>query len=171
MELLDIYDAKGNQLGYSRSRKEAHEKGLWHKIACIFVVNDDNEIIMQKRSPKKVTNPNGWVCSASGHIDAGEGIEEGALRELKEEIGVRAEKVDLKHIGTVFEDYKSGDINVTHISEIFVIYKNIKIDTLVLQEEEVSDAKYFTLKEIEDSDFAKRHIGIFKILEKEVNSK
>ena len=168
MELLDIYDEKGNKLGYSKPRKEAHEKGLWHKIACVFVVNDDNEIIMQKRSPKKVSNPNGWVCSASGHIDAGEEMETGALRELEEEIGVKAEKTDLKHIGTVFEDYISGNMNVTHISEIFVIHRNIELSTLVFQEEEVSDAKYFTLTEVEESDFAKRHNGIFKVLKKEI---
>ncbi len=168
MELLDIYDEKGNKLGYSKPRKEAHEKGLWHKIACIFVVNDENKIIMQQRSAMKVTNPNGWVCSASGHIDAGEDLEVGALRELQEEIGVKAEKSDLKHIGTVFEDYVSGTMNITHISEIFVIHKNIEIDTLVFQDEEVSNAKYFTLNEIKESDFAKRHSGIFKVLENEV---
>ena len=59
-------------------------------------------------------------------------------------------------------------MNVTHISEIFVIHRNIELSTLVFQEEEVSDAKYFTLTEVEESDFAKRHNGIFKVLKKEI---
>lgn len=63
---------KGNFTGVSKPRQEVHEKGLWHKIACIFIINSKGEVLMQKRSEFKMTNPNGWTCSASGHVDAGE---------------------------------------------------------------------------------------------------
>ena len=168
MELLDIYDSNGKKLGYAKTREEAHEKGLWHKIACIFIVNDKNEIIMQKRSPLKLTNPNGWGCSASGHIDAGEDVLDGALRELHEEIGVDAKKEELKYIGTVFENYNTNNMVITHISEVYILNRNTNINDLSFQEEEVSGAKYFKIDEMEKTDFSEKHKGIFELLKRNV---
>ena len=169
MELLDIYDEKGNKLGITKSREEAHKEGYWHKIACVFIVNDEGKIIMQKRSALKLSNPNGWTCSASGHIDAGEDEYIGTLRELQEEIGVKANKKDLKYIGTAYENHVSNGMKIAHISEVYVLYKNININDLVLQEEEVSDAKYYSISEIEELDFSKKHKEIFNILKNELS--
>ena len=168
MELLDIYNNTGEKLGYTKTREEAHKEGYWHKIACVFVVNDEGKVIMQKRSALKLSNPNGWTCSASGHLDAGEDEYVGALRELKEEIGVKADKEELKFIGTAYENYNSNGMKIAHISNVYILYKNININDLVLQEAEVSDAKYYSISEIEESDFAKKHTGIFNILKKEI---
>ncbi len=168
MEFLDIYDKNGNSLGFSKSREEAHKEGLWHKIVCIFIVNSKKEIIMQRRSNVKPNNPNGWVCSASGHVDAGEDIETAALRELYEEIGVKATKDDLKHLGTVFEGRDIKEAEVKHISELFVIYKDVNIDDLILDKEEVSDAKYFKLEEIAKNNYAVRHSELFELFKKEL---
>lgn len=169
MELLDIYDNKGKKLDYSKSREEAHRDGLWHKIACIFVVNSENQIIMQKSISKVSANDWKWNCSASGHIDAGEDTITGALRELYEEIGVAANKDELKHIGTVFEDYDYEDLKINHIAEIFMLRNDISISSLKFQEEEVSGAKYFSIKDIESMPFAEKHKEIFRILKQEVS--
>ena len=167
MEYFEIYDETGKNLGFTKSRQEAHEKGYWHKIACVFVVNDEGKIILQKRSANKDNNPNCWTASASGHIDAGETEIDGALREMREEIGVIANSNELKYIGRVFENNISSDRKVNHISYIYVLYKNIKLKDLVLQEEEVSDVKYFTFTEAKDTSFAKNHYKIFELLERE----
>ena len=168
MELLDIYNKEGEKLNYSISREVAHREGLWHKIACMFIINSKNEVLMQKRSHLKKTNPNGWGCSASGHIDAGENIITGALRELEEEIGVYAKEKDLEYIGTVFENYDTNNMKIAHISEVYLIHKDIVINDLTLQEEEVSDAKFYTISEAEKTDFAKKHKGIFELLKSNI---
>ena len=164
MELLDVFDENGNFIGVSKPRQKVHEEGLWHKIACVFIINSKGEVLMQKRSEFKMTNPNGWTCSASGHVDAGENALTGALRELKEEIGVKAKEDDLKHIGTVFENYFTCGFKVRHISEVYLMYKDIKVDDLVYQEEEVAGAKYFKIDEVEKCDFKDKHPGIFELL-------
>ena len=168
MELLDIYNNKGEKLNYSISREVAHKEGLWHKIACMFIINSKGEILMQKRSHLKKSNPNGWGCSASGHIDAGENIITGALRELDEEIGVEVTKDDLRFIGTVYEDYETNNMIIKHIAEVYLIHKDIDINELTLQEEEVSDAKYYTIDEAEKTDFAEKHKGIFELLKSNI---
>ena len=41
---------------------------------------------------------------------------------------------------------KIDDKNFSHIQDIYVLYKDVNIDELVLQEEEVSEAKYVYYK-------------------------
>ena len=69
-------------------RSEAHEKGLWHRSAHIWVYNDKSEILLQLRSANKIIFPNRWDVSSAGHIGAGEIPLDSAIRELKEEIGI-----------------------------------------------------------------------------------
>ena len=90
MELIDVLDEKRNNTGEILSREEVHKKGLWHKTAHIWVINSKGDILLQKRSPLKITSPNMWTTSASGHLSAGDSSIEGALRELKEEIRIRS---------------------------------------------------------------------------------
>ena len=168
MELLDIYDKQGEKLNYSISREVAHKEGLWHKIACMFIINNRGEVLMQKRSHLKKNNPNGWGCSASGHIDAGENLITGALRELDEEIGVKISEKDLNYIGTVFENYNNNGMKIAHISEVYIIHKDIDLKNLTLQKEEVSDAKYYTIEDAEKTDFAKNHREIFELLKSNI---
>lgn len=85
-ECVDVLDENGNKTGIVKTRKEVHTTGEWHKVAFVFVVNSNGEIILQKRSAEKSTNPNKWTASASGHLTAGDSDIEGALRELEEEI-------------------------------------------------------------------------------------
>lgn len=148
-ELIDVLDENGNKTGIIKTRKEVHTTGEWHKVAFIFVVNSKGEIILQKRSAEKSTNPNKWTASASGHLTAGDSDIEGALRELEEEIGVKAKPNELKYLFTAKLKRKIDDKNFSHIQDIYVLYKDINIDELVLQEEEVSEAKYVYYKDFE----------------------
>lgn len=67
-EYLDILDEDGNKTGITKLRKDVHKDGDWHKVAFIFVITDKGEIILQRRSKEKETNPNKWTASASGHL-------------------------------------------------------------------------------------------------------
>lgn len=53
-------DENGNVTGEKRTRSEVHSKGLWHKAVHIWIVNDKRELILQKRSHEKITNPDMW---------------------------------------------------------------------------------------------------------------
>ena len=48
MELLDIYDEKGNLIG-TEDRKIVHEKGLWHKTVHCWLYDDKGNIFFQIR--------------------------------------------------------------------------------------------------------------------------
>jgi len=66
----------------SASREIALRDGLIHRIAQILVVNDANEILLQKRG-KSVDAPGKWDHSVAGHVDAGEDYFQAALREAR----------------------------------------------------------------------------------------
>ena len=84
MEYLDYFDSENNNKLGVEERSIVHDKGLWHREVSIWVVNQYNEVLLQKRSPLKKIAPNKWSACA-GHIEAGENIELAAVRELFEE--------------------------------------------------------------------------------------
>lgn len=50
--------------------------------------NRREEVLMQRRAETKIAFPGCWDISAAGHVAAGETVEETALREVHEELGV-----------------------------------------------------------------------------------
>lgn len=150
MELIDVLDEKRNNTGEILSRKEVHEKGLWHRTVHIWVVNSKGDILLQKRSHLKPTSPNMWTTSASGHLQAGDSSIDGALRELKEEIGIDAKPEELKYLFTVSEEVvKREDITDREHVDVYILHRDPIIENLKLQAEEVSDVKWFSLPEFE----------------------
>jgi isopentenyldiphosphate isomerase len=69
------------------TRQEVHAQGLRHRSVHVLVFNRAGELFLQKRSRHKDTAPGAWDSSASGHVEAGEGYDACAVRELREELG------------------------------------------------------------------------------------
>lgn len=92
MEYIDIYDSSNHPTGEVKEKTRAHEDGNFHRTAHIWIINDKHELLLQKRSSTKKSHPNCWDISGAGHIRAGETVIDGAMRELKEELGVKAKK-------------------------------------------------------------------------------
>ena len=94
-EILDIWDENGTPTGKCCTKDDAHLKGLFHPTVHIWFYNSTPALLMQKRCPHKQTFPNLWDVSVAGHVSSGETILEGALREVKEEIGLNIQEIDL----------------------------------------------------------------------------
>ena len=74
--------------------------GLRHQIGRVIIYCGNNKsVLLQQRSHNKSTMPGAWDTSSSGHIDAHEDAFEGAARELKEEIGIDANGLNLQYVG------------------------------------------------------------------------
>lgn len=72
------------------SPSEIKLKGYIARIAGVLIVRSNGNIVLHKVSPKKDGNQLKWNVTAAGHVDAGETYEQAAIRELEEEVGVKA---------------------------------------------------------------------------------
>ena len=86
-EIFDVVDDQDEVIGQA-TRKEVHQRGLKHRATHVLVFNSAGQIFLQKRSLKKDRQAGLWDSSASGHLNAGEGYDACAVRELQEEIGL-----------------------------------------------------------------------------------
>ena len=144
MELIEIVDENGNYTGQVMDKEEAHDKNLLHNELGIFIINDKKEILLEKRSANKRFNPNKWGLCA-GHVDAYETLEEAALREIKEEVGLDVSIEELIPYGEKEVTIKDSN---SHITYFYYVKCNKKEDEFIIQEEELSEVKWFNIDEI-----------------------
>lgn len=147
-ELFDVLNEKGEYTGIIENREKCHKDGLWHKAVTIFIINSKGQVLLQKRSSKKKLWPNMWDITAGGHVLAGELGFEAAIRECKEEIGIELQKNDLLFIGSSKSTNIKGQIVNNHFNEFYIANKDVDETKLKLQEEEVSEVKWFDKEDI-----------------------
>lgn len=148
MEYFDVLNEYGEFTGKIVTREECHEKGLWHRSVYAFIFNEKGEVLLQKRSSNKKLWPNLWDITAGGHVLSGEFGMQALIREVKEELGLDIKEDEIKYlVGSTSSNIK-GKIKNNHFNECYIVTKNIDISQLKLQEEEVSDVKWFTKQEI-----------------------
>jgi isopentenyl-diphosphate Delta-isomerase len=87
-DIFDIVNERDEVIG-RQPRSEVHARGLLHRAVHVLVFNSRGEIFLQKRSMKKDRQPGVWDSSCSGHVDSGEDYDQTAVRELREEIGLK----------------------------------------------------------------------------------
>ena len=144
-EMFEILEPDGSFSGKLKSRKQVHRDGDLHGAAHIWVyrfVDRKAELLLQKRSHNKDSFPDCYDTSSAGHLDPGENFLNGALRELKEELGISAAPEDLQYMYT-----KEIDLTDIFHGESFHNHELISIYMLELvpedkeihyQEEEIS---------------------------------
>lgn len=147
-EYLDILDKTGKPLGESYPKSVVHQKGYYHNTVHIWFYTKDGLILLAQRAYKKSICPGMWDVSVAGHVDTGEGLEEAAVREVWEEIGLEIHLRDLNKIG-VFECFQEYDFGVsdnefhhTYLSEL-----KVPIDTLRPNPEEVEAIKLVSISD------------------------
>lgn len=171
MEMVDILNSDGSPSGKRVSKKEAHEKGLWHRTAHVWLVNKNNEILLQKRADHIESNPGMYDISAAGHLSAGDTRVAGALREVEEELGIHINENDLINIGEIRQEstQHNGRYINKEYSDVYVVRSGIPVSGFVIQESEVDHVLYIPTAELKKWVDEKRkdlvmHLEEFRIL-------
>ncbi len=153
MEYLDIVDENGNPTGEMVERSFAHKNGVWHRTSHVWILrkHEDNiDVLLQKRAETK-SFPGCYDISSAGHITAGQDFRESAVRELSEELGITASEDELVFCGDrkiVWDDVFFGeDYHDRQFTKVFLLWNDVKVSDLVLQEEEVTDVLWMNLDE------------------------
>ena len=164
MELFDELDSEGNKTGIVKERGVVHEEGALHATSHVWIVRKNGQdidtdsgtvqrydVLLQKRSENKDSNPGCYDISSAGHVEAGRGYLESAIRELEEELGIQALPEQLKEIGIRrcgFEgEFYGRPFKDNEISMLYLYEEAVDIEKLRLQESEVSEVIWMDYRE------------------------
>ncbi|MDR3250009.1 MAG: NUDIX domain-containing protein [Mycoplasmataceae bacterium] len=136
-EILRVVDKNGNWTGTYKTRGEIHDNGFYHNNVAVWIINKKNmTILLEHRSPDKTKNPDRW-CLVGGHIANDETPSQAAINEVKEEIGIKLKRKEVKFlcITPPVNNAKSFTYHFYFISnKIFNWFK--------IQKEELTEIRY-----------------------------
>ena len=89
-EMVILVDKNDNQLGLME-KIEAHKKAVLHRAFSVFILNKNNELLLQKRALSKYHSPGLWTNTCCSHPRDGESVINAGIRRLSEEMGFETE--------------------------------------------------------------------------------
>lgn len=153
MELLEVLDEDGLKSGRISERGVVHREGSLHATSHVWVARAKEDgghgLLLQKRSPDKDSFPGCYDISSAGHVDAGDGYLDTAVRELEEELGIAASPGQLHYVGTCRTKYQGSFhgipfSNYEH-SSVYLYLEPVDIQGLSLQESEVEEVRWMDI--------------------------
>ena len=161
-EIFDVVNERDEVIG-RKPRREVHRDGDKHRAVHVLIFNKQGKVFLQKRSMSKDTYPGAWDSSSSGHLDCGEDYDACAIRELREEIGLRVAQCPQR----LFKVDACADTG----QEFVWIYRGSSEGPFVLHPEEIERGDWFAPSEItrwtqeKPQDFARAFLLIWKMLQ------
>ena len=141
-ENVVLVDKNDNQIGLM-PKMEAHLKGILHRAFSVFLVNSQNQILLQKRSANKYHSGGLWTNTCCSHPRDGENIIDAGKRRLFEEMGI---KTDLK-VAFNFT-YKAELENGLIEHEYDYVLIGESNDSPILNKDEAEDCKWISIEEV-----------------------
>lgn len=141
MEILDLYDENRIKTGKTYIRGEQMPDDTYRLIVHLLIFDDWGNLLIQKRQKTK-SMANLWDITCGGAASAGETSKEAIARELKEELGISLDFTNIRPILTA--NFKHG------FDDFYLVRKNINLDEVSLQEEEVAACKWASFDEVMD---------------------
>jgi 8-oxo-dGTP pyrophosphatase MutT (NUDIX family) len=88
-DLVDVVDEHDRVIA-TTTRARMRAEGLRHRAVYVVVRTSDDHVVVHRRADWKDVYPGAWDLCFGGVLDAGEGWDEAAARELAEEAGITA---------------------------------------------------------------------------------
>ena len=137
-EIVAIVDENNVVVG-SAPRREMRAKALPHRATYVLVFNSSGALYVQKRTMTKDVFPGYYDPAAGGVVLAGEEYQQGAIREVEEEMGVR----DVP-LTPLFQFFHKDERNRVWGAAFSCVYDG----AVVLQEEEVESGAFKSVADI-----------------------
>ena len=155
MEKRDLYDINRNLTGETIYKGEKIPENRYINVVLSFIQNSKGEFLIQKRSIQK----DGMYGSTGGHAKTGESSIQAMITEIREEIGLIVEEKELELI------YSGRSDRSQVFFDIYYLKKDIDINDLILQKEEVEFVEWCSTEKInqlaKDGLFLKNHLEEF----------
>lgn len=89
IEFFDIVNENDEVIGKIKENEQKNIRPNQLRFINILIFNDENKILVPKRSSNRKIFPNCYDFSVGGHVNSGETYEQAAYRELEEELGIK----------------------------------------------------------------------------------
>ena len=148
-ELLFVVDENNNPIE-PRPRIAVHQEGYWHRNSHVWVVDDQKQILCQRRSLLKDSNPGKWESFFGGHLGPNAGYLDGAITEIGEELGIPVDVTRFK-LWNVYKNETGKEFQA-----IFIYRWNGDSKDIQFEREEIDQISWIPTEEVMDLILVKR---------------
>lgn len=144
MEKVILVNEQDEPIG-EMEKMEAHEKGVLHRAFSVFIFNEKNELLLQKRASSKYHSGGLWSNSCCSHPRVGETVIEAGTRRLVEEMGF---SVPLEAVFSfIYKAELDNSLTEHELDHVLIGRYN---DGPIINLDEVEDWKYIDLDSLSD---------------------
>lgn len=148
MEKWDLYTKYREKTGKEHIRGEEIPEGLYHLVVHVWIRNSRGEYLLSRRAADRPTYPFFWE-TVGGSVLQGENSIEGAVREVKEEVGITLSPENGQLAFTKIRDTVNGE-KFRDILDVWVFYYDGEADLTAATTKEVAECKWLRSDQIYD---------------------
>ena len=148
MEIWDLFTKEGKPTGKQHRRGDPLPSGYYHPGVHVWIKNSKGEYLMSQRAADRPTFPLKWEC-VGGSMLTGENSLTGAIREVREELGITLNPHHGRLLFTVARDVVAGVPFYDYMYMWLFHYDgDFSLDDATTPE--VAQAKWMTVEEIQE---------------------
>lgn len=148
MEKWDLYTKYREKTGKEHIRGEALPDGHYHLAVHVWIRNSKGEYLISQRSANRPTYPLLWEC-VGGSVLRGEDSIAGAIREVKEEVGIELSPKQGQLLFTKIRDKIDG-VNFNDFMDVWLFHYDGEITLEHATTDEVAACRWMTKAEIKE---------------------
>ncbi len=147
MELWDLYDEQRRLVGTDHVRGEELPDNCFHLVVHVWIKNSNGEYLISQRAADRPTFPLLWEC-VGGSVLKGETSLQGALREVKEEVGL---DLDARTGKVIFTKTRKtvGQVKCNDIMDVWLFPYDGEVNLEKATTREVSQTRWATYEDIQ----------------------
>ena len=147
MELWDLYTENFVKTSYIHVRGEELPDDLYHLVCHAWIRNSKNQWLISQRASWRSSCPLMWEC-VGGSILTGESGVDGAIREVKEEVGIDLTEYMLKPVFMQVRKEVNG-LKFNDILQVWVVDYDGLVDLNNATTNEVEQVRWLYFDEVQ----------------------
>lgn len=148
MEIWDLYNKNRELIGLDHIRGTEIPEGCYHLVVHVWIRNNKGEYLISQRSADRKSFPLMWECTG-GSVLKGEDSLAGAIREVKEEVGIDLSAEKGRIVCSVVRDMVNGE-RFADILDVWSFEYDGEVDLMQATTSEVAQTVWLTKEQVRE---------------------